>query len=249
MENQTENIDKNQLALFTLLTDDQEKAKNDYIRSSKDQALKRYNAKKLIADLLEANGFEGRYLFNAAIEKSTVSLNVAKWGENKIEIEIEVENCLGGVFLVYDKYSTFDKKIITIKNSVEIEKGKLNCYSLQDSMRYIKPKTMLEKIIKTNQAAVRAMNIHNEKRSIIDYTINKYSKLYPNAEISKDSKWIRGWGNKGGETINVVKIKFKSGSHILLGLGYEKDKEHVVEKYNVIKKSLIELLDEYNNQK
>lgn len=249
MTTEIQTQDQNQLTLFTLLTPKQEAYKATVIKFTNENAQNRYNREKQIADVLESNGFGDNYKFNAEIIKITKLINVGSY-EDKIIVEIEVDECPGGTYLIYNRYDKYKNEITTVNCSVIESKGKLTCYELQDySSRLLKPSTLLNKIREANLKANRDFEDASLKKSIIDYTVDKYSKLYPNATVSKDIISERDYKNRY-ILFEIVRIKFKNGSYITMKIGHGFDKEYINSKYNVIeaKASLRDLLDSYNNQ-
>jgi hypothetical protein len=87
----------------------------------------------------------------------------------------------------------------------------------------------------------------NKMKSVVEYTVNKYKKLYPEAEVTADKGYTSG---RNYSEYNKVTIKFKSGSYVSFQLGSEKDREYTVDKYDAVFKKLTinEVMDHFNTQ-
>lgn len=249
MTNQIESQDKNQLSLFDLLTRDQEFEKSRIISRNNDFTNKMLNQANDKKEFLILKGFQEGVHFTSNYEviKEVVKRNVGNYNES-VEVEIELNKLQGGIYLIYNRYDAHNNKISLQKSEFTLEYGKLNCYGLQDySSRMLKPETMLTKIQEANEKAESDFESANKKNSIIDYTIEKYSKLFPQASVTKSTESERH-GHNRYSTFDTVLIKFENGNSVYLRLGFEVDREYVWKKINVTtnQMSIVDLLDYYS---
>ena len=250
MEN-LENVNQNQLALFEMLTAEQEVKKADIIAKRSIQAKRLFNKDARIESLLLENGFikDVHFKSNSRIEKSIRKFDVGNYKNEKI-IDIEVENAEGSVSILYDRLN--NTTIEKISSYVWMnDEGKLECSSVTGNYRAYKPKSLFEKLILKNQKAVEELEAANKNQSVKEYTIEKYKALFPEAEISLNRDYVNsGYNRTKYVHFDVLIIKFKSGSYVSLRLDSDKDKEYVFKKYNIIesKASITDLLNVYNNQ-
>jgi len=193
-------------------------------------------------DFLIENGFvEGlHFTYKEEYELRNITINTGyfpnykKW-ERKIE-------CFTGqcVLRFWDYHEYWGNKAPSPTHALfDVDKGKISCYSLVESSRYVKPSTILEKIqdrlVSTKNRYERVVEQINAKQ----YTVDKYSKLYPEAKVEIDKH------------DTLVTITFKSGSYIKFYNTSTKDAERVKTVYDAcIRTSTdIETLGEYfNNQ-
>ena len=252
MEN-LENVDQNQLALFELLTAEQEVKKADIIAKRAVQAKRLFNKDARIESLLLENGFikDVHFKSNSRIEKSIRKFDVGNYKNEKI-IDIEVENAEGSVSILYDRLNNTTIEKISSYVWMNAE-GKLECSSVTGTNRAYKPKSLFEKLMLKNQKAVEELEAANKNQSVKEYTIEKYKALFPEAVIELGRDYTNnnvGYSRANYSHFDVLIIKFKSGSYVSLRLGSDKDKEYVFKKYNIIeaKASITDLLNNYNNQ-
>jgi hypothetical protein len=252
MEN-LENVDQNQLALFELLTAEQEVEKANVITKRAVQAKKAFDKDTRIVNLLLDAGFiEGTHFkSNSRIVKIIRKFDVGDYKNEKL-IDIEVETAEGHVSILYDRLNNTIIEKVTAYVWMNDE-GRLECSAVTGTNRAYKPKSLFEKLILKNQKAVKDFEEANKDLIIKKYTIKKYKSLYPDAEItlSRDyTTYDNGYNRNKYVHFDVLTIKFKSGSYVSLRLGLDIDKEYIYKKYNIIeaKASITDLLNNYNNQ-
>jgi hypothetical protein len=237
-----------QLALFDLLTPEQEGNKQLRIKNYNDSAEKHYNQLQQIEKLLVEAGFIKyvHYTANYRLSNTTTNINVGTYKSQKY-IDIVVK-CVEGSLRLLHKNIEGDK-IVNTTASVSIDNGKLQCYILNNNFRYVKPSTLFEKLKSHNLSVEEDLQNKLRKNDVVKYTIEKYSNLYPEADITS-AKEVKRFRNDS-VTYDIVTITFKSGSYVKFNVGREKDTERVNSKFDALtdKLSLIETLDMFNNQK
>lgn len=246
---------ENQLALFTLLTDEQEIEKNRRIGYFKEQYLKNEKLNISKRNILLYNGFiEGSdFIYESVWEEKEIEFVLGNsYNNTNITIKETLNVYKGSCNIRYKQYSSYNKELKFITYSFDINGGTINCYGLTNNQRYIKPSTLLQKLRDKNIRSESEYEKDNKDQIILDYTIDKYKKLYPEAEIKTDKEYTenRGLTRSNYETYNVVKITFKSGSYVTFRLGWEKDKEFLHNKYDAVvsKMSYEKLMDIFNSQ-
>ena len=163
--------------------------------------------------------------------------------------EVTYLNAVGGVYLITDTIK--DNKIVKYNASVDREGDKLMCTSITDQYRYYKPSTLLTKLKESRKAKIQELDRRGKEWLCLDYTIEKYQKLYPEAEVKAGTDYDRGYRGHSYTEFKTVVIEFKSGSSVTfrLGYGYELDKERLHKRYDAQKETVEQSLERFNNQK
>ena len=106
---------------------------------------------------------------------------------------------------------------------------------------------MLSKLKEHNEKIQYQFEVNNKKQSVIEYTVEKYKKLYPEAKIFIGTDYYKDFKNY--TEFKTVKVEFKSGSSVTFKLGYENDREVLHKKHDVQPMTTEQLLEMFNNQK
>ena len=160
--------------------------------------------------------------------------------------EVEVMRSSGGCQILFDSFR--NGKIEMGKSYVSREGDKLQCTSITSQYRYYKPSSLLTKLKEHNSYSLGQLESTNKKQNIIEYTVEKYTKLFPNAEVKIGSDYNRGRNNYS--EFKTVIINFPSGSYVIYRLGYNNDGEYLHKKFDKVVDTLkgIDLLNHFNNQ-
>ena len=139
-------------------------------------------------------------------------------------------------------------KLKWVKVIVYREGDKLQCTSITSQYRHYKPSSLLSKLKEHNDYSLIQLETTNKKQSIIEYTVEKYTKLFPNAEVKIGSDYNRGRNNYS--EFKTVIINFPSGSYVIYRLGYDNDGEYLHKKFDNVVDALkgMDLLNHFNNQ-
>jgi hypothetical protein len=249
MENTIE-IAPNQLPLFAdLLTVEQEQrvaaAKADATKQMLRQKNEVLHKVHMVCD---ANFPPSQYGYNIECKKITRSINVNRWSEESKHVEVELDHFSGNFYILFDEYDKGKNEIIKRKASVDVSGSKMECYWLNGNSRKMKPATILANIAKAAETAKYKYEIANKTKSTVEYTVDKYKKLYPDAEVTAGKGYNSGRGNY--TEFDTVTIKFKSGSYVVFEVYTTPDKEYVREKVDAVTKKLAinELMDHFNAQ-
>ena len=241
-----------QLELFEVLSAKEEQQKSDTLNHIIKNHKRRMDLTQRKKNVLLENGFvEGtHFVVEENIETENVEYEIGYgYDDTRKSFTDKIDVYKGDCYLIL---KDFYAKTNIIKNrniTFDLEKGKLNSYSLQNySCRFIKPTTMLNKLVEASQRADYECLAHNKTASILEHTLNKYKTLYPNAHVMQSTGY-RSTNSSYYEWKTVV-VTFKSGSSITLRLGNDKDKEYISKSKDVVvnEMSLTEKMNYFNNQ-
>ena len=247
MENMT-TIAPNQLPLFAdMLTVEQEQR----VADAKATATKQMNRQKnevlqKMKMVIDAGFSPAQYGYSTDCKKLTRSINVNRWSDEPKHVEVELDQFNGNFYIIFDEYDKTKNEIVKRKAGVDISGNKMECYWLNQNSRKMKPETILANMAKAAEVAKYKYEVANKTKSTVEYTINKYKKLYPDAEV----KAGKGYTSGTYREYSKVTITFKSGSYVELEIGSAPDKEYVLTKYDAVfkKMTINEVMDHFNAQ-
>jgi len=249
MENTIE-IAPNQLPLFAdMLTVEQEQR----VAAAKADATKQMERQRVDvirkAALVDKAGFTSdQYGYSIECKKVMRSINVNRWSEESKHVEVELDQFNGNFYILFNEYDKSKNEIIKRKAAVDLCGDKMECYWLNGNSRKMKPSTILANIAKAAETAQYKYQVANKTKSTVEYTVDKYKKLYPNAEVEAGKGCNSGRGNY--EEFDTVTVKFKSGSYITFKVFTTQDMEYAYKTYDAVisKMTNIELMDHFNAQ-
>ena len=240
--------DPNQLDLFAgiLLTPEQEEMKRNYLERC-GNALKlaeRGNHRGM--DLLLASGFVLGVDFVNTFKRETVTREVTlghNYNNTSFKTEVTFESFSGDIQL--KGLTHRNEEVIESLFTVYFDQDKVQCSSIQDQYRYIKPKTLLEKLRIHNEKQKAYCENYIKRNNVKNYTIEKYQKLYPNATVTVLSDYTRSMG-----TIALIQVKFPSCSYVQFYIPNEKDREQVYKKFDAefVDLTTEEVLEKFSKQ-
>jgi len=246
------NTETMQLDLFEgkILTNDQRLEIQQYIANCDKEAIRKQNENREISLLLDEAGFRiGIDYINDFEVFSKIYDHEFGYSYNNTEwvAEVEVMRSSGGCQILFDSFR--NGKIKTSKSYVYREGDKLQCTSITSQYRYYKPSSLLTKLKEHNSYSLGQLESTNKKQSILKYTVEKYTKLFPNAKIKIGSDYNRGRYSDYSEFKTVI-INFPSGSYVIYRLGYDNDGEYLHKKFDNVVDTLkgMDLLNHFNNQ-
>ena len=240
-----------QLDLFEgkVLTTEQRLEVQSYIERGDKEVVRKREENIKIQLLLDRAGFrEGiDYINDFDVSEKTYnhefgySYNNTQW-----EAEVSVMRNSGGCQILFDSFR--NGKIEMGKSFVYREGDKLQCTSITSQYRHYKPSSLLSKLKEHNDYSLIQLETTNKKQSIIEYTVEKYTKLFPNAEVKIGSDYNRSRNNY--TEFKTVIINFPSGSYVIYRLGYNNDGEYLHKKFDNVVDVLkgMDLLNHFNNQ-
>jgi len=232
-----------QLELFQVLNTEQQSDVNSFVERQNQQVVDRVASIKKMIDLLTDAGFEEDVNFkrNFEIGVSTTERSFG-WGDNKFNAEVTVNTVSGGVYLVHKRF--YNGQLVTTKSSVGREGDKLECSMITPQYRAYKPSTLLVKLNEFNEDQQWKYDNAVKKNEILNYTLDKYSKLYPNAKVQTGTGYI------SNRSFTTVLLSFPSGSWVEFKLGYRKDEEYMFKKFDATVDALkgMDLLNHFDKQ-
>ena len=240
-----------QLDLFEgkVLTTEQRLEVQSYIERGDKEVVRKREENIKIQLLLDRAGFrEGiDYINDFDVSEKTYnhefgySYNNTQW-----EAEVSVMRNSGGCQILFDSFR--NGKIEMGKSYVYREGDKLQCTCITSQYRHYKPSSLLAKLKEHNSYSLVQLESTNKKQNIIEYTVEKYTKLFPNAEVKIGSDYNRGRNNYS--EFKTVIINFPSGSYVIYRLGYDNDGEYLHKKFDNVVDVLkgMDLLNHFNNQ-
>jgi len=241
-----------QLSLFDgiLFTPEQEQKIAEFIKIREDIANTNESINNQREELLTNNGFIKDVDFVNTFKIETVTREMTlgyTYNNTDFKAEVTYKAIEGGIYLKGKRFDTYSKpnELSDSTFSIEFEGNKVNCSTIQDNYRYIKPVTLLEKLKTFNSRQEQLFEEYKKKNSLKQSVVEKYTKLYPNATITAKTDYTRYSG-----TFDVIEVKFESGSYIQLTLNTYQNKEILHKKYDAEfeKMNSEELLDKFSKQ-
>jgi len=213
---------KNQVLTVDQIVEQVKSAKNRFISHSQKLGASLIRKRALLLE----NGFIEGKDFNFFMEEvdSELNVNVNNWGENELIVPLNLRQVKGECILIYDRYEATSDTIVKRKVGFEIEGSKVECYPLMGNARKITFRTLKEKLADKNSAAEWEMVSTRNTKSVLSYTVEKYKKLAPNAEVTVTREY-KSYGR--GYPFDAVSVKFQNGNLLVVELGRKNDEESV----------------------
>jgi hypothetical protein len=243
----TENFkDPNQLDLFAgiVLTTEQQSQVDRYIDNVNKSANFQRNKVQQLEQLLVEAGFKKGIDFENTFKSSLETRNIKiGYGSGQFETEVTAEFHSGDVSLKGLRF--VNNELIKATFNIDVDKDKVQCYTVQGQSRYIKPKTLLEKLNQYNECQKDALKDFQNKTNLKQIVVEKYTKLYPNAVVTVKSDWTKYSGS-----FEVIEVKFESGSYVQFRLDTYNNKEYMFRNHDAefVKLNSEELLNRFSKQ-
>jgi hypothetical protein len=179
--------DPNQLDLFAgiLFTSEQEKLINIYLERQKTTVNLNTIANQRNEELLIRNGFRLGIDFQNTFKTEIITREVtlgSSYDKTQFTTELTFENTTGHISLNGKQF--YNGELINSMFSVYFERDKVQCNSIQEQYRYVKPTTLLEKLKIHNSRQEQLFEEYKKKVSLKETIIEKYTKLYPKATVT-----------------------------------------------------------------
>jgi len=233
-----------QLELFQVLNDEQQNEVNSFVERMNKHVTDRIESMKKTVDMLKEAGFKQGENFSCtyAVDKETSKRSFG-YGDNSFKAEVTFNTISGCVYLKHKRFYVGGLQDDT--SSVNREGDKLMCSRITPQYRAYKPSTLLVKLNEYNEDQQWRYDNYVKKNNILEYTLDKYSKLYPNATVQT------GTGYAGNRSFSTVLVSFESGSWVEFKLGYRQDEEYMFKKFDATVDALkgMDLLNHFNEQK
>ena len=238
----------NQLDLFEgiLRTPEQEKMINDFLERQKTSVKLNTIANQQNEKLLIDNGFIFGMDFVNTFKVETVTKEVTlgyRYDNTNFEVELTYETPTGYISLKGKRFT--QDKLTDDTFGVSFERDKVQCLTIQDQYRYIKPTTLLDKLKVYNSRQETLFEEYKKKTSLKQTVIEKYTKLYPNATITAKTDWTKYNGH-----FDIIEVKFESGSYVQFKLDTYKNEEYIYKKHDAKfdRMKADELLERFSKQ-
>ena len=178
--------------------------------------------------LLLENGFvEGKnFRFSMEEVNENADVNANSWNDNEVIVTVDIRRVKGECVLIYDRYEATSDTIVKAKAGFEIESNKVECYPINGNARKITFRKLKEKLADKNSNAQWEMSSTRNSKSVLSYTIEKYQKLAPNAEVTATREY-KSYGRGHGYSFDVVNVKFENGNLLVIQPGKKNDEESV----------------------
>jgi len=222
--------DPNQLDLFAgmFLTPDQEELKRKYIeRCENALKLAESDNQRNVALLLE-NGFILNVDFVNTFKREKLTNEVTLgYSYNNTDFKVEATFMFYSGEIKLKGLTHREGNIIESLFHVYFERDKMQCNSIQDQYRYIKPTTLLEKLRQHNESQKVYCENYIKRNGVKNYTIEKYQTKYPNATVTITSDYTRSMGS-----FELIQVKFPSCSYVQFRMPTENDREVLHKKFD-----------------
>jgi hypothetical protein len=240
--------DPNQLDLFAgiLYTPEQEKHINAYLERQKTTVSLNTIANQRNEELLINSGFRLGIDFQNTFKTEIITREVtlgSSYDKTQFTTELTFENTTG--FISLNGKQFYNGELINPPFSVYFERDKVQCNSIQEQYRYVKPTTLLEKLKIHNSRQETLFEEYKKKVSLKQNIIEKYTKLYPKATVTSKTDWSKYSGS-----FDIIEVAFSSGSYIQFKLDIYHNKEFVYKKYDAEfeRMNSDELLEKFSKQ-
>ena len=233
---------------FGMLTVAQQETVDHFVSNSKRNAVNASVKTAKIEELLISGGFKAGIDYVNNLETKTVTEDRVFGYDDEYSAEVTYVSSYGGCQLITEYYDS-SKNIMSARLvSVGIEHDKLECSTVTSQYRAYKPTSLLTKLQEYNVSQLYQFNDANKQKGILDYTVDKYKTLFPNAKVSVGNDYDKNRHNY--TSFPIVIVSFKSGSYVSFRLGSEIDKEYTHKKFDAVasQMSAMDLLKMFNNQ-
>jgi hypothetical protein len=247
----TEEIkDPNQLDMFAgvLLTVEQQSQVDNYIAGqAKAIALHESENQRVEKMLIEAGFIKGVHYkndFKSSTTTRTVTLGYS-YNKTQFEVEVTAKMSTGGIALLGKRFDLSTKELKDATFNFDVQKDKLQSWTIQDQARYVKPKTLLAKLLEHNEKETQRLEEYNKTTALLNATLKKYKTLYPTATVESGRDYAKYYGS-----FDVVKVEFESGSFIEFRIDPYNDRDVMFKKKDIEYDNLSsdELLERFSKQ-
>ena len=246
----TEIKDPNQLDMFAgvLLTPDQQQQVDNYIIQQDKNITYQENENQRVERMLTEAGFiKGVHYkndFKSYTETREVRLGYS-YNQTRFDVEVTAKFYTGGISLLGKRFDLSTKELKDGVFSFDVQQDKLQAWGIQDQARYVKPKTLLEKLLEHNKKEIQRLEEYNKQTALLNATLNKYKTLYPSATVTSGRDYAKYYGS-----FDTVKVEFESGSYIEFRIDVYGDRDVLFKKKDVEYDNLSseELLERFSKQ-
>jgi hypothetical protein len=246
----TEIKDPNQLDMFAgvLLTPDQQQQVDNYIINQNKNITYQENENRRIELLLVNAGFIKGVHYKNDFKSSTNTRKVTlgySYNQTQFDVEITAKMYTGGIVLLGKRFDLSTKELRDATFNFDVQRDKLQSWGIQDQSRYVKPNTLLTKLLEHNEKETQRLEEYNKTTALLNATLNKYKTLYPSATVTSGRDYAKYYGS-----FDTVKVEFESGSFIEFRIDPYNDRDVIFKKKDVEYDNLSpdELLERFSKQ-
>ena len=240
----------NQLDLFAgiLLTSEQQQQVDKYIENrNKNITFQENEHQRIERMLIEAGFIKGVHFkndFKSFTDTRTVKLGYS-FNQTQFDVEVTAKFLNGGIALLGKRFDLNDKKLKDGVFGFDVQRDKVSSWSIQEQSRYVRPKTLLTKLLEHNEKEKRRFEEYNKATALLSATLEKYKTLYPSATVTSGRDYTKYYGS-----FDTVKVEFKSGSFIEFRIDSYNDRDVIFKKKDVEYDNLSsdELLERFSKQ-
>ena len=246
----TEFKDPNQLDMFAgvLLTPDQQQQVDNYIINQNKNITYQENENRRIELLLVNAGFIKGVHYKNDFKSSTTTRKVTlgySYNQTQFDVEVTAKMYTGGIVLLGKRFDLSTKELKNATFNFDVQKDKLQSWGIQDQSRYVKPNTLLTKLLEHNEKETQRLEEYNKTTALLNATLKKYKTLYPSATVTSGRDYAKYYGS-----FDTVKVEFESGSFIEFRIDPYNDRDVIFKKKDVEYDNLSseELLERFSKQ-
>jgi hypothetical protein len=246
----TEFKDPNQLDMFAgvLLTPEQQQQVDNYIIQQDKNITYQENENQRVERMLTEAGFIKGVHFKNDFKSFTNTREVKlgySFNQTQFDVEVTAKFYTGGISLLGKRFDLTTKELKDGVFSFDVQQDKLQAWGIQDQARYVKPKTLLEKLLEHNKKEIQRLEEYNKQTALLNATLNKYKTLYPSATVTSGRDYAKYYGS-----FDTVKVEFESGSYIEFRIDVYGDRDVLFKKKDVEYDNLSseELLERFSKQ-
>jgi hypothetical protein len=239
-----------QLDLFegVLLTADQQTQVDNYIiNQNKNITYQEIENQRIELLLVNAGFIKGVHYkndFKSSTNTRKVTLGYS-YNQTQFDVEVTAKMYTGGIVLLGKRFDLSTKELRDATFNFDVQKDKLQSWGIQDQSRYVKPNTLLTKLLEHNEKEKQRFEEYNKTTALLNATLNKYKTLYPSATVTSGRDYAKYYGS-----FDVVKVEFESGSFIEFRIDIYNDRDVIFKKKDVEYEALSveELLERFSKQ-
>jgi len=239
-----------QLDLFegVLLTADQQTQVDNYIANQNKNITSQENENQRVERMLIEAGFIKGVHYKNDLKSSTTTRKVTlgySYNQTQFDVEVTAKMNTGGIVLLGKRFDLSTKELRNATFNFDVQRDKLQSWGIQDQSRYVKPKTLLTKLLEHNEKEKQRFEEYNKTTALLNATLNKYKTLYPSATVTSGRDYAKYYGS-----FDVVKVEFESGSFIEFRIDIYNDRDVIFKKKDVEYEALNteELLERFSKQ-
>jgi len=239
-----------QLDLFegVLLTADQQIQVDNYIINQNKNITSQEIENQRIELLLVNAGFIKGAHYKNDFKSSTTTRKVTlgySYNQTQFDVEVTAKMYTGGIVLLGKRFDLSTKELRDATFNFDVQKDKLQSWGIQDQSRYVKPNTLLTKLLEHNEKEKQRFEEYNKTTALLNATLNKYKTLYPSATVTSGRDYAKYYGS-----FDVVKVEFESGSSIEFRIDTYNNEAIMFKKKDVEYEALSveELLERFSKQ-